>query len=275
MPPAFSSIAQAMLTLTAPAPQLSSPRTPENTVHGTHVGWAQARHPLLELRGVDKAQGAGAACALRGIDLRVDEGEFIALTGPAGAGKSALLNLLAGLEPADSGSYRFRGVHVDTLSAANLTLLRRFFLGHVPARLNMRLAANVRDYVEAPLVHRSESAVTRRAAAGAALEQAGLAGWEDSRMTQLSTVQMRKVAIARALITRPALLLVDADAGQAGGAEIMEVLAEINYREGISIIAVTGEGHGPAGRVLRLREGCLEYELREPRDHAVRTGLLA
>jgi predicted ABC-type transport system involved in lysophospholipase L1 biosynthesis ATPase subunit len=86
------------------------------------------------------------------------------------------------------------------------------------------------------------------------------------------------VAIARALIGRPALLLVDADAGQAGGAEIMDVLAEINYREGISIIAVSDQAHGPAGRVLRLREGCLEYELRELRelrDYAVHAGLHA
>lgn len=227
--------------------------------------------PLLELRGVHRAfasdNGSANQGALHGIDLRVEEGEFVAVSGPAGAGKSALLNILAGLDAPDAGSCHFRGVRVDTLPAADLVLMRRFFLGYVPAATSARLSQTLREYVQAPLGARGtgvSAAERHERALTAALEATGLSGWEQERLAALSLPQLRRAAIARALAPRPAVLLVDEDAQSARcGAEIMELLAEINWREGVAVVAVAGQAVHAPGRELSLREGRLERELRD------------
>jgi putative ABC transport system ATP-binding protein len=231
---------------------------------------ARGKRALLELRGVHRSFGSdnGSANqgALHGIDLRIEEGEFVAIGGPSGAGKSALLNILAGLDKPDAGSGHFRGMRVDALPAADLVLARRFFLGHVPAAICARLSQTLREYVQAPLGHRGSGASAagrHERALACALDATGLAGWEQERLAALSLAQLRRAAIARALAPRPAVLLVDEDAQSArAGGEIMELLADLHWREGIAIVAVASEQQDLADRLLCLRDGRLESEMR-------------
>jgi putative ABC transport system ATP-binding protein len=268
------------MSFTTPAflPQRASLAGDERTygqMDGQHRRQAARRlagnRPLLELRGVHRAfaseTGAGNQGGLHGIDLRVEEGEFVAISGPAGAGKSALLNILGGLDAPDAGSCHFRGVRVDALPPADLILMRRFFLGYVPGAFTARLSQTLREYVQAPLGRRGPGmagAQRQEQALTAALEATSLGGWEDERLAALSLPQLRRAAVARALAPRPAVLLVDEDAQSArSGSQIMDLLAEINWREGIAVIAVSGQEACARGRELSLRDGRLECELRD------------
>jgi len=246
--------------------RVAEPRVARKDVHDT----APAR-PLIELSGIAKRHGdaQGGVAALRGIDLRVEEGEFIALTGGRGAGKSTLLNIIGALDSPDAGTYAFRDVLLDQASPTSLALLRRFYIGLVQPDFHPRQCATVQAYVEAPLLYRDESAVARRVAATGALEAAGLAGWEQCRPTDLSAAQQRRAAVARALVTRPALLLADAPGDrraclQPCGEEFVALLDELNRERGITIIAVlaVAEQAAWAKRVLHLAEGRIESDTR-------------
>ena len=266
--------------IAAPATSSSTPSpvaTPRAASCAAQTRTAPAAPALIELAGVEgAAHGSGAA--LHGIDLRVEQNEFIAITGAAHAGKSALLNLLAGLEAPGAGSYSFRGVRVDTLSHTNLSLLRRFFIGHVPPGFHPRQARTVQDYVEAPYAAYAasgDSALTRRITAEAALESAGLPGWGGARLTGLTRAQLRRAAIARALVTRPALLLVDEDGADEARAltrssdEIMELLGELHRDGELTVIAVSADARAAQGarRVLHMQDGRIA---RETRDYTLR-----
>ena len=246
--------------------RVAGPRGLRKGVHET----APAR-PLIELSGIAKRHGdaQGGVAALRGIDLRVEEGEFIALTGGRGAGKSTLLNIIGALDSPDAGTYAFRDVLLDQASPTSLALLRRFYIGLVQPDFHPRQCATVQAYVEAPLLYRDESAVARRVAATGALEAAGLAGWEQCRPTDLSAAQQRRAAVARALVTRPALLLADAPEDRRGclqpcGEEFVALLDELNRERGITIIAVLADAEQAAWakRVLHLAGGRIESDTR-------------
>ncbi len=202
--------------------------------------------PLIELRGVTKVYGAGQAAmhALRGIDLRIEEGDFVAVMGPSGSGKSTCLNILGCLDTPTAGTYTFKGIEAGRLMRDQRARLRRHYLGFVFQGYNLLNRTSALENVELPLIYRGISAGARRARATQALETVGLKGWESHTPGELSGGQQQRVAIARAIVTEPAVLLADEPTGNldsARGREIMELLTTLNRDRGISVVMVTHE----------------------------------
>ncbi|MEP7283126.1 MAG: ABC transporter ATP-binding protein, partial [Rubrivivax sp.] len=153
--------------------------------------------PLIQLRGVTKVYGSGSAAvhALRGIDLDIDAGEFVAIMGPSGSGKSTAMNILGCLDTPTAGAYRFRGVAVQRLDRDQRARLRRSHLGFVFQGFNLLARTSAQENVELPLLYRGEPAAARRSAARAALASVGLAGREAHTPAELSGGQQQRVAI--------------------------------------------------------------------------------
>ena len=218
--------------------------------------------PLIELRHITKTYGQGSAAfqALRGVDLAIDEGEFIAVMGPSGSGKSTAMNILGCLDLPSAGVYLFRGVPVQRLSRDQRARLRRSHFGFVFQGFNLLPRTTAQENVELPLLYRGQTAAARHAAARAALAAVGLAGWEHHTPAELSGGQQQRVAIARALVTRPSVLLADEPTGNLDsqhGREIMELLAGLNRERGITVLMVTHESDmaAYAGRVVHFVDG--------------------
>ena len=230
--------------------------------------------PLIELVGLTKSYGEGAAeiQALNGVDLRVDEGDFVAIMGPSGSGKSTVMNILGCLDTPTSGAYLFRGVHVETLTGRQRTLLRRYFLGFVFQGFNLLARTSALENVELPLLYRGVPKQERREAAEATLEQVGLKGWEKHTPAELSGGQQQRVAIARALVTNPSILLADEPTGNLDtrrGREIMELLTSLNRDRGITVLMVTHD-HDMAGyahRIVRFLDGVVEHDITNGEKH--------
>ncbi len=217
---------------------------------------------LVELRGVTRIYGDGEArvAALDGIDLDVNEGDFLALMGPSGSGKSTCLNVVGTLDMPTEGSYRFRGTEVTELSQSQCALLRRHYLGFVFQGFNLLPRTTAVENVELPLVYRGMGARERRERALKALEDVGLADRADHAPNQLSGGQQQRVAMARALVTDPALLLADEPTGNLDterSHEVMKLLAHLNRERGITVVMVTHEEEmaAYAQAVLRFRDG--------------------
>ena len=218
--------------------------------------------PLIELRGVTKVYGKGEAevRALAGIDVIVEDGEFVAVMGASGSGKSTCMNVLGCLDTPTDGEHLFRGVEVGGLSQDQRALLRRHYLGFVFQGFNLLARTTALENVELPLLYRGVSARERRRRALAALAQVGLAGRETHAPSELSGGQQQRVAIARAIVSEPAVLLADEPTGNldsARTAELMRLLVELNRAQKITIVMVT---HDPtvaayASRVLTFRDG--------------------
>ncbi len=205
-----------------------------------------AENPLITLSSITKTYGQGAAefQALRGVDLSIHQGEFVAIMGPSGSGKSTAMNILGGLDSPTSGEYVFDGVHIESLARNQRALLRRHFLGFVFQGFNLLARTSAQENVELPLLYRGESADTRHALAKAALKAVGLDGWEHHTSSELSGGQQQRVAIARAIVTNPRVLLADEPTGNLDskrGHEIMELLVNMNREHGITILMVTHE----------------------------------
>ncbi|GEC94621.1 macrolide ABC transporter ATP-binding protein [Zoogloea ramigera] len=225
--------------------------------------------PLIALSGVTRVFGSGAAAfqALRGIDLTIDEGDFVAIMGPSGSGKSSLMNILGCLDTPSGGSYRFRGLAVEGLSRDQRALLRRHALGFIFQGFNLLARTSAQENVELPLLYRGEPAAARHAAARAALASVGLTGWEHHGPAELSGGQQQRVAIARALVTGPSLLLADEPTGNldtARSREIMDLLAALNRDQGITVVMVTHEPEmaAYAHRIVRLVDGLIASDER-------------
>ena len=203
-------------------------------------------NPLIQLTGITKVYGIGGAAthALRGIDLRIDEGDFVAVMGASGSGKSTCLNILGCLDTPTSGSYLFRDVEVSQLTRNQRALLRRHYFGFVFQGYNLLNRTSALENVELPLVYRGISAAKRRGLARSALAAVGLEGHEKHNPGELSGGEQQRVAIARALVTEPQVLLADEPTGNldtARSVEIMELITSFNRDRGISIVMVTHE----------------------------------
>ncbi|MDY0011864.1 MAG: ABC transporter ATP-binding protein [Rhodocyclaceae bacterium] len=222
---------------------------------------------LISLAGITKTYGQGQAAfqALRGVDLAIRQGEFVAVMGPSGSGKSTVMNLLGCLDTPTSGQYLFQDIHVERLSRDQRALLRRHYLGFVFQGFNLLARTSALENVELPLLYRGEPVKSRHAAARRALAQVGLTGWEHHTPAELSGGQQQRVAIARAIVTEPTLLLADEPTGNldsARGHEIMELLAGLNRDLGITVLMVTHEPEmaAYARRVIHFKDGVVERE---------------
>ena len=223
--------------------------------------------PLIRMSGITKTYGAGQAAfqALKGIELEIEAGDFVAVMGPSGSGKSTTMNILGCLDTPTSGSYRFQGVEVGRLSRNDRAILRRHFLGFVFQGFNLLPRTTALENVELPLVYRGEPAAIRHAAARDALAQVGLEGWEHHTPGELSGGQQQRVAIARAIVTRPAVLLADEPTGNldtATSREIMGLIGTFNRELGITVLMVTHESDmaAYAGRVIRFVDGMVDAD---------------
>ena len=223
-----------------------------------------SRNPIIEIEGVTKTYGAGAAAfqALKGIDLSIEQGDFVAVMGPSGSGKSTMMNILGCLDTPSSGVFRFRGVEVQSMTSDQRSLLRRKYLGFVFQGFNLLARTSALENVELPLLYRGEKKATRKEAALAALDKVGLVPWADHTPAELSGGQQQRVAIARALVSNPDVLLADEPTGNLDterSVEIMRLLTDLN-RTGITILMVTHEAEMAAfaRTIVHFRDGRVE-----------------
>ena len=223
--------------------------------------------PLIELRGTTKVYGQGntAFQALKGVDLSIERGDFVAIMGPSGSGKSTAMNLLGCLDTPTTGEYRFQGVPVQSLSRDERARLRRRFFGFVFQGFHLLARTTAQENVELPLVYRGEPAAQRHAAARRALQAVGLEGWEHHTPAELSGGQQQRVAIARAIVTEPQVLLADEPTGNLDSQrshEIMELIQHLNRAFGITVLMVTHEHDiaAYARRIVHFRDGVVEHE---------------
>ncbi|MEW6478579.1 MAG: ABC transporter ATP-binding protein [Pseudomonadota bacterium] len=235
--------------------------------------------PLIRLRGITKVYGAGntAFQALKGVDLDIEQGDFVAIMGPSGSGKSTAMNMLGCLDVPSGGEYLFRGVHVESLSRDERARLRRRYFGFVFQGFHLLARTSALENVELPLIYRGEPATQRHAAARAALEQVGLKGWEHHTPGELSGGQQQRVAIARAIVTEPQVLLADEPTGNLDtqrSHEIMELLWRLNVERGITVLMVTHEPDmaAYARRMVRFVDGQVASDERNPRPHLMPEG---
>lgn len=220
--------------------------------------------PLIEFRDVRKRFGVGKASfeALKGIDFTIDEGEFVAIMGASGSGKSTTMNIIGTLDRPSSGSYLFNGVHVEKLDGDQRALLRRYYFGFVFQGFNLLARTTALENVELPLIYRGVPKAERIERSRAALARVGLAEWERHTPAELSGGQQQRVAIARAIVCNPKVLLADEPTGSLDSArsvEILELLRDLNRQEGISIVLVTHEPEMAeyASRHLTFKDGFL------------------
>ncbi|WP_257544015.1 ABC transporter ATP-binding protein [Sphingopyxis sp. DBS4] len=202
--------------------------------------------PIIRLSGITKTYGEGPTAfqALKGVDLDIMAGDFIAVMGASGSGKSTTMNILGCLDVPTRGSYLFRGHHVEALTRDQRALLRRRYFGFVFQGFNLLARTSALENVELPLLYRGDPKAERRDAALAALDKVGLKDWWDHTPAELSGGQQQRVAIARAIVTRPDVLLADEPTGNLDSErsiEIMELLSELNRDSGITVLMVTHE----------------------------------
>jgi putative ABC transport system ATP-binding protein len=221
-----------------------------------------AQAPLIEFKRVSKIYGSGESevRALDEVDIEIDEGEFVAVMGASGSGKSTCMNIIGCLDQPTLGTYLFRGVDVGGLDRDQLAMLRRHYVGFVFQGFNLLARTTALENVELPLIYRRIKQSERRERAMHALRAVGLDGREHHAPAELSGGQQQRVAIARALVTEPALIVADEPTGNLDSArkvEIMEVLVEMNQSRRISVVMVTHEPDMAsfAGRVIEFCDG--------------------
>jgi putative ABC transport system ATP-binding protein len=218
--------------------------------------------PVVELANLTKVYGMGDAevRALDGVDLAIGSGEFVAIMGASGSGKSTAMNIIGCLDAPTSGRYAFHGVDVSGLDQQERALIRRHYIGFVFQGFNLLSKTSALENVELPLLYRKVPKAERRERAWEALASVGLGDRFRHVPSELSGGQQQRVAIARALVTEPSLLLADEPTGNLDSKtklEIMRLLVELNERRGITIAMVTHEPDmaDHVGRVIWFRDG--------------------
>jgi putative ABC transport system ATP-binding protein len=219
--------------------------------------------PVLDVRGLSKVYGSGDAAvhALRDVTLRVDRGEYVAVIGQSGSGKSTLLNVLGCLDAPTSGRYLLEGLDVAALDERRLSVLRNRQIGFVFQSFNLIPRTTAIANVELPLIYAGLRRGVRRRRARAALSAVGLVGRERHRPSELSGGQQQRVAVARALVTAPALVLADEPTGNLDSASTADVLDLLDrlHAAGRTIVLITHDGEVArrADRVVVVSDGRL------------------
>jgi len=230
--------------------------------------------PVVRTRELTRVYQAGdvAVHALRGVDVTIERGEYVAIMGPSGCGKSTLMNTLGCLDSPTGGSYELLGRDVSRLTSDELATVRNRTLGFVFQDFNLLPRTTAIENVELPLLYGAVPPDEQRGRARAALAQVGLAGREASTPAQLSGGQQQRVAIARALVTEPVLLLADEPTGNLDSQTSLEILELLGglHRRGLTIVMVTHDDEvgAQAERVLMMRDG----RVVEDRRQRTRTG---
>jgi len=218
---------------------------------------------MITMKNITKSyeMGAQAVHALRGVDLQIDEGEFVAIMGPSGSGKSTLMNLIGCLDVPTGGTYTLNGTDVSSLSDNEQARIRNQRIGFVFQQFNLLPRTSALKQVALPLMYAGIGRGQRNQQAREALESVGLGDRLDHRPDELSGGQQQRVAIARALAVRPNIILADEPTGALDtqtGEEILDLFAELNA-QGITVITIT---HDPevaerAQRTIWIRDGLI------------------
>ena len=225
---------------------------------------------LIEFKNIKKIYGKGAneTFTLNGVDLKIHKGEFVAIMGASGSGKSTSMNIIGCLDKPSSGEYLFDGVNVENLNLNQMAILRRNYIGFVFQGFNLLGRTTALENVELPLVYRKVPKEQRNKLAIEALKKVGLESVIKHTPAELSGGQQQRVAIARAIVTDPLLLLADEPTGNLDSIksiEVMELLKKLNEELNITIIMVTHEEEmaAYASRVIYFRDGNIEDSLKK------------
>jgi putative ABC transport system ATP-binding protein len=222
--------------------------------------------PVIELVDMGKTYTSGALEfeALRGIDLRIDQGEYVAIMSPSGSGKSTLMNIIGCLDVLTRGEYRLAGEDVETLDEAELAHIRNRRIGFVFQQFNLLPALSAWHNVELPLIYASVPAAARKERAFTALQRVGLDDRTANRPGEMSGGQQQRVAVARALVGDPDLILADEPTGNLDSvstAEVLGLFAEL-HAAGRTVVLITHEDEVAqhAARIVRVRDGLIQSD---------------
>jgi len=218
-------------------------------------------HPVIDVRGAVKQYGSGEASifALNGVDLQIYPGEYVAIMGPSGSGKSTLMNIMGALDVMTTGEYFLDGIEISSMDESALSIVRGRRIGFIFQSFNLIPKTNALANVELPLAYQGIKSDERRMRALKALEVVGLSDRVNHEPTELSGGQQQRVAVARALVTRPALLLADEPTGALDSkstADLLDLFDKINAA-GRTVVVITHEDEGAkrAKRIIRMKDG--------------------
>lgn len=225
---------------------------------------------IIEFKNIVKTYGKDEAktYALNEVNFSINEGEFIAIMGASGSGKSTSMNIIGCLDNPSSGEYLFNGINVEKLNRNQLALIRKNYIGFVFQGFNLLGRTSALENVELPLIYRRIPAKQRKELAMNALRKVGLESVAHHAPSQLSGGQQQRVAIARALVTNPLIILADEPTGNLDSIkslEIMDLLKQLNKESNITIIMVTHEEEmaSYASRTIYFRDGHIEDSLKK------------